>query len=333
MSRPMLVSIAAISSLAIAPQAFAQNADAEKLFGDGDALMKQGKLAEACDAFEASNRIEARAGTLIRLGECREANRQLASAWSAYKDALVRVKDPKKKEIATKKVADIEPRLSYLTVAVAPDARTDGLAITRNGTALDPALWNRALPVNGGEYTVVARAPGKADWKNTVTVPDEKGKIAVDVPKLQEPGAAGPKPPPTTTTATTAPRPPPVDDDDREQPAPSRWTGKRKIALALGGVAVLNVAIGALLGSAANGRKDDAYKLCPDPQVACNDADTANNLLDEADRFALDANIVFGIAGAAAVAGGVLWVIGKPTADHRVSVAPTRHGVVVMGRF
>jgi len=332
MARLTLVSIAAISTLAVAPHAVAQNADAEKLFGDGDALMKQGKYSEACDAFEASNRIEARAGTLIRLGECREANHQLASAWSAYKDALVRVKDPKKKDIATKKVADIEPRLSYLTVTVAPDARTDGLAITRNGTALDPALWNRALPVNGGEYTVVARAPGKADWKNTVTVPDEKGKIAVEVPKLGDPGAAGPKPPVTTTTTT--PRPPPVDDDrDEPAPGPSRWTGKRKIAVALGGVAVLNVAIAAVLGSSANGKKDDAYKLCPDPLVACSDADTANNLLDEADRFARNANIVFGIAGAAAVAGGVLWVIGKPTADHRVSVTPTRHGVVVMGRF
>jgi hypothetical protein len=332
MPRLTLVSIAAISSLAVAPHAFAQNADAEKLFGDGDALMKQGKFAEACDTFEASNRIEARAGTLIRLGECREANHQLASAWSAYKDALVRVKDPKKKDIATKKVAELEPRLSYLTVAVAPDARTDGLAITRNGTALDPALWNRALPVNGGEYTVVARAPGKADWKATVTVPDEKGKIAVDVPKLQEPGAAGPKPPVTTTT--TAPRPPPSDDDrDEPTPGPSRWTGKRKIAVALGGVAVVNIAIGALLGSAANGKKDDAYELCPDPQVACNDADTANKLLDEGDARALQANIVWGIAGAAAIAGGVLWVVGKPTGDHRVSVTPTRHGVVVMGRF
>jgi cytochrome c-type biogenesis protein CcmH/NrfG len=58
----------------------AQSAEAEALFTEGDTLMKQGKVAEACEAFEASNRIEPRAGTLIRLGECREQNHQLASA-------------------------------------------------------------------------------------------------------------------------------------------------------------------------------------------------------------------------------------------------------------
>ena len=79
-------------------RAYAQSAEAEAAFGEGDRLMAAGKIAEACDAFEASNRVEQRAGTLIRLGECREKNRQLASAWSAYKDALTRVRDPRKRE-------------------------------------------------------------------------------------------------------------------------------------------------------------------------------------------------------------------------------------------
>src|SRR5438477_7089606 len=104
-------SIAAISLViaAASTDARAQSAEAQALFNDGAKLMKQGKLAEACDAFEASNRIEARAGTLIRLGECREANHELASAWSAYKDALTRVKDPKKQKLATARIAEIEP--------------------------------------------------------------------------------------------------------------------------------------------------------------------------------------------------------------------------------
>jgi len=48
-----------------------------------------------CEAFDASNRLEPRAGTLIALGDCREKNQQLASAWSAYKDALTRVRPGK----------------------------------------------------------------------------------------------------------------------------------------------------------------------------------------------------------------------------------------------
>src|SRR5258705_11524929 len=110
--------------------------------------MVDGKLAQACAAFEASNRVEPRGGTLIRLGECREQNHQLASAWSAYKDALNRVKDPRKRELAAARVAALEPRLSYLTVSVPEDSRVDGLVITRNGGAPDLGLWNRAIPVD-----------------------------------------------------------------------------------------------------------------------------------------------------------------------------------------
>src|SRR4051812_9331394 len=75
--------------------AHAQNAQAERLFDEGNKLMADGKLAQACTAFEASNRVEPRAGTLIRLGECREKNHQLASAWSAYKDARNLATDPR----------------------------------------------------------------------------------------------------------------------------------------------------------------------------------------------------------------------------------------------
>src|SRR5215831_17174545 len=78
----------------------AQSANAEALFNEGNKLMAEGKIVEACDAFEASNRAEPRAGTLIHLGACRERNHQLASAWSAYKDAVTRAKDPTKHRLA-----------------------------------------------------------------------------------------------------------------------------------------------------------------------------------------------------------------------------------------
>src|SRR5262245_45251859 len=58
--------------------AYAQSADAEALFEQGNQLMADGKLGQSCDSFEASNQIEPRAGTLIRLGECREQNQQFA---------------------------------------------------------------------------------------------------------------------------------------------------------------------------------------------------------------------------------------------------------------
>ena len=96
-ARASTAATSALILLGLAGSAAAQNADAEVLFNEAVALETEGNIPKACEAFEASNRIEPRAGTLIRLGQCREKQQLFVSAWSAYKDALTRVKDPAKK--------------------------------------------------------------------------------------------------------------------------------------------------------------------------------------------------------------------------------------------
>ncbi|MCE9579866.1 MAG: hypothetical protein K8W52_42505 [Deltaproteobacteria bacterium] len=324
-----------LATLAAPGQAHAQSAEAEALFADGDKLMAAGKLPEACDAFEASNRIEPRAGTLIRLGECREQNQQLASAWSAYKDALTRVKDPRKKEIAVAKVASIEPRLSYLTVSVADEARIDGLSITRNDKPLDPGLWNRAIPVDGGTYTVGGSAPGHEQWRTTVEVPPEGGKVAVEVPKfkemikLVEPPPEGPKPPPGGgAIGPTAETP----------PGGGAFTGKRKLALGLGGAGLVSIGVGAIFGSKASSSENDAFALCPDPNMGCAKAAEANKLIQDGKSQAMIANISYGVGAAAIIGGAVLWFTGGPekASGPRVSIRPrigSSTGIDVRVRF
>ncbi len=319
------VSIAAIS-LALCAPAFAQNPAAEGLFNDGEKLMKQGKLAQACDAFAASNKIEPRAGTLIGLGQCREANHQLASAWSAYKDAFARAKDPRKKKYAEDRIAALEPKLSHLTISVVD--RADGLAITRNGTPIDPVLWSRAEPIDGGDYEIIATAPGRVEWRSKVTVPVERGEIKVDVPKL-EPVEVKPQPP------GQSPQVQPQSPQVQPQPQPrlhppggtdrSTWTGKRKAAVATGVVAVASLGTGIALGVIANKREEQALALCM-VGVPCADAAKARSLNLEGHRLAIGANVSFGVAGVATVGAALLWLTGAP-------VTPTANGVAVVGEF
>jgi hypothetical protein len=317
----------------------AQSAEAEALFSEGDALMKQGKIAEACDAFEASNRLEARAGSLIRLGECREKNHQLASAWSAYKDALTRVKDAKKKAIATDRVTQLEAKLSYLTVSVPDDSRVDGLALTRNGQPFDPALWNRAVPVNGGEYVIGGRAPGHEEWKTTVTVPNEAGKISVEVPKFKELGKLVPPPPDKSSPETAKLGVKPLAGEDRDDGGQaSRWTPRRKVAIGVGGAAAVGLVAGIVLGTQAKAKQDDAHALCPDRQTPCAGADQAEALIKAGQRRALGANVAFGVAGVAAIVAGVLWFTGAPERSaHGVAIVPSltpdTTTIAVFGRF
>jgi tetratricopeptide (TPR) repeat protein len=321
------VSIAAISLLVIAgaaEPASAQNAEAELLFRDGDKLMAAGDYAKACDAFEASNRIEARAGTLIRLGDCREKNNQLASAWSAYSDALSRVKDPKKREIAAARVAALEPRLSQLTISVPDESRVAGLVITRNGTAVDAALWNRGAPVDGGEYVIAGRAPGHEEWSTKVTVPSEAGKVSVEVPRFKE-------------LAKLAP--PPIDDRAMftEEPvdSPSMMTGRRKIALGVAGAGIVFLTAGAVTGASAKGLESDAETLCE--QIICTDHAEANDTMDKARSRARLANLSYGVAGLCGAAAAVLWFTGGPSRADAVAVVPAigpdSAGAVVQGRF
>jgi hypothetical protein len=316
-------SIAAVS-LAATSLGHAQSAEAEALFGEGARLMSEAKFALACEAFEASQQIEPRAGTLIRLGDCREKNRQLASAWSAYKDALTIVKDPRKREIAAARVAALEPRLSYLSIMIADDSRVDGLAITRNGGALDPVLWNRSVPVDGGDYVVAGRAPGHEEWSTTVIVPIEHGRISVEVPRFKDL---------KRLVAPAAVEPSEGATEDEVRRSSVRWTPRRRIAIGVGAGAVATAIGGVVLHVIGNRRERDAFALCPE-RYECANAAAANELARSGHRFAMGSRIAFGVGIAGVAAAGYLWLTGAPARRHITPViAPDEASVVFVTPF
>jgi hypothetical protein len=286
----------------------AQSAEAEALFDQANKLMAEGKLVEACEAFESSKRIEPRAGTLIRLGECREANHQLASAWTAYQEALTRVKDQRKRDIATARVTALVPRLSTLVIEIGDDARIDGLVVSRNGNPIEPSAWNRAMPVDGGDVVIAAHAPGHTEWRNSVRIPDEAGVIVMRVPKLAEVVHAQKLAMPRVTSVRMA-------------DTSSRWTATRRVAVGFGGAAAIATATAVVLGLRARGLERDAFASC-DPEVPCALAGTAQATLDRAHDRALIANIGFGIGAGAAITAGILWFVGRPR-DSRVHATAT----------
>ena len=320
-------SIAAISAaisaaLCVADRAaHAESAEAAALFDRGDQLMAEGNVADACAAFEASNRAEPRAGTLIHLGVCRERNRQLASAWSAYNDALTRVKDAVKRVVAESRLAELAPRLSYLTISLSDDPRTAGLTptLTLNGAAFDPSLWNHALPVDGGDYVIAGHAPGHRDWQTTVHVAAEQDHVSVTVPRLEE------EEPPRLAELPAG-------------PPPSRFTTRRKLALGVAGASTLCAAAGVVLGAMSLSKQHEASSECPDPEH-CTRASSANDLVGISRHRAIEADVAFGIAAAAAIGAGVLWFTGAPGASETrtVHVVPSitsrEAGIAIVGRL
>jgi hypothetical protein len=305
-------------AIALTPRlARAQSTDAEAMFGEGERLEAAGRIAEACNAFASSNRIEPRAGTLIRLGMCREQQGHLATAWSAYKDALTRVKDPEKRRFAEDKVAALEGRMSTLTVRVPDGSRIDGLVIERNGSVLDAGLWNRALPVDGGVYTIGGSAPGHEQWTTTVEIGNERDHASVDVPRFAELRVNL-----VETHDVVQPRNAFDAADAPPRPA-GGLTRRRKAALGLGSAGVVAIGTGVVLALGARGLVDEAYGYCPDPTMPCPAAPMAQSLLDRARTREQLARITGGVGAVAVLGAGFLWVTGASrVGDDHVAVTP-----------
>jgi hypothetical protein len=235
--RPILLTILVSLSASSAAAAQSASAEAEGLFRDGKRLMGEKKYAEACAAFEASQNKDPLPTTLLNLADCREKNGQIASAWGLFLEAERQTKTDKKQKALAKtakqRAGKLEPRVSYLIINVPDESRVDGLAITRNGEPVDELTWNRALPVDGGQYLIEGKAPGHEAWSTTVTVEAEKDKQSVDVPKFKTLPVPRPDDPPGPGGEPPHPLPddePPVARDRSS----SGMSGKRKLAIVVG---------------------------------------------------------------------------------------------------
>jgi hypothetical protein len=321
-----LALITGLAALVVPAVAWAQaSPQAEALFRDGKRLMKEAKLAEACAAFEGSERVEHSVATLLSLADCREKNQQYASAWALFLQADSQTRsDPTKAALNTTaktRALGLEPRLSYLTINVPDDSRVAGLVVLRDGAAVDPAEWNHSIPADGGHHVVAGKAPGHESWSTTVELAAQNDKQAVEVPRFK------------------ALRDLVVKDDDGTTPLaapgkPRLFTQRRQIGLgvAAGGVVIAGVAI--IFGVSANNLRNDALATCPPANCSVEGADDAQDKNDRARSRALYANLGFGVATAAVATGVVLWFIGKP--ESAVAIAPqlgASRGIAVTGRF
>src|SRR5262249_12556150 len=107
-------------------------------------------------------------------------------------------------------------------------------------------------------------------------------------------------------------------------------TGRRAIALGLGGASVASLAAGIALGVQAQNRRRDAASLCPDPAM-CIDPATANALASSARTRAIGADVAFAAAGGRAIAAGLVW--GASPAAITPTLAPDRVGLTAVTRW
>ena len=315
-----------LAAFAGAAHAQPTGAQAETLFRQGKDLMARGKIAEACAAFDASQKLDPVITTLLNQAACREKNGQLATAWGEFLEAERQTRtaadDATRQlhQVAASHAAKLEPRLSTLTITVPAESRASGLQILRGGEPVDPGAWSKALPVDGGTYKITASAPGNADWSTLVTIGNEHDAKAIEVPRLK---AAALVPPHASAPPAGA------------RPAPAEHPRGRLVAYALGGGAI------ALAGGALG------FELSASSTYAKAKTEPDNSRQDSLWHSANTRRYVAEGLGAAGLvcAGATVWLYLRPGTEEappaahaaRVHVAPIvasdSAGFLLMGQF
>ena len=175
---------------------------AEALYRQARDLMAAGNYDEACPKFAQSQQLDPATGTLLNLAACHEKQGKLATAWLEYSDALVAARRDARDdrvEYARQRAQELEPKLSRLTLLLAPNADIPGLSIELDGASVGRAVVGAPTPVDPGKHSVKASAPGKkpqifeleigagADQKSLTITPLEDAP-----PEVAEPPAATP---------------------------------------------------------------------------------------------------------------------------------------------
>lgn len=327
--RPRSLVLLALPVILLASSsARAQSAEAEVLFREGRKLIKAGRLDAGCDKVEASEKLESSVGTLLNLGDCREKMGRYASAWAAFKKAestaKVRGGDEKRRNEASKRAMALEPKLSQLVIMVPKNV--SGLVVRRDAEVVDPAMWNTPLPLDPDQYAVVAEAPGYKPWRTEVNVGPKQRRVVVTVPTLER----APTPPPAPAQISVV-QPPPVVVE-RRAVSTSMWTPSRKVAIAVGVLGLAAAGTGGYFGMRSKDLEDRANEVCPGS--VCDDRGALDDN-DKAQDYARNANILYIAGGALVAASAVIWVVGGPDREMRVSptVGGGGAGVSLGGNF
>lgn len=276
---------------------------AREHFKAGAKLAEEGKWAEAVVRYEQSLAIKRAPITLYSLGI---ANKELGryvvaieSLRAFLAEPLVEATKPYEKP-ARDAIAELEPKLSFLTVRV---PETPGLVVTIGDVELPAASLGQRRPLDPGRHLVRARAPGYVEVsREVVAVSGEASELDLSLEAVPEVAPPPLVPPPLPPPAPVAPPPAPID------PPPAGPTRAVQWALVGGGGGLFLVGLGVGVAGI----------------VEASGAPSAEG--DEASR-ALDlavAGDVVGAVGLAALGAGAIWLIVDAVRGPAEAAAPVR---------
>jgi tetratricopeptide (TPR) repeat protein len=312
--------VAGMVGLALAAPAHADRAD--QLFKKGKKLLAEKKYAEACTAFEQSDRLDPEIGAKLNVALCYREWGKLATAWRWFTEAeqmAIKAGDDRAKRIRAL-ITELDRDVPRLKLTLPADAALDGVVIRLDGTELPAAELGEDRRVDPGPHRIETIVGG-ATRSKTVAVERGGTEVTLDVPVRPRP--RGPVAKPATPALETS------------DPAQTR----RWIGLGVSGAGVVAIGIAGIVTLRA--RSDYQHALdgyCGGVIDMCDDTGVSRT---HSARHR--ANIATGvtIAGLAAIGGGlVLYFTARSEPRERIEhafyLAPAlgdAAGLVVGGAF
>ena len=284
---------------------------AQTAFDDGMKLLGQGKTAEACPKLEESQRLDPAMGTQFRLAECWEKLGRTASAWALFRQVVSEAQAAGREDraaVSVARAAALEPRLTRISILVAPSARVPGLIVRHDGAVVEEALWGRGVAVDPGDHLISASAPGKTSWETQQQA--RSGMVEVTIPRLA-PGSGAVAP---------EEKSPPASESPAEASGPQRSVAP---GLVLGSAALAGIGAGIIFAVVANGQRDEVVTRkaaiqnvapfnCLGTSAACTTLDNTARSAATLSNAAFWTFLGSGLAAAGAVT-YLVWPTAKPT--------------------
>jgi hypothetical protein len=311
MRKRVIVAFAVSAALVTVGPARAQDGNpavAEALFREGQRLMKENAVPEACAKFAESMKLDPTTGTLLNLGLCHEKQGKLALAWSEMNQAALqsaRANNKDRETFARDKVAELEKRLPHARIVIAKSVGVTDLTV--DGQPLGSAAWSIPLPVDPGEHVFVFSG---GERRRIMTVAFAEGATQEVALTSLDDGAAATRGPNDGGSSGGVTSPPAED--------PTSGT-RRTIGFIVAGVGIAGLAVGTVFGIKALGSKSDVDAGCVEARCTQAGLDAA----DDARSAATLSTIGLGV-GIVGLAVGTYLVLTSPRAKSsgRLDLAP-----------
>jgi tetratricopeptide (TPR) repeat protein len=266
-------------------------AAARAAYRKGADLYKDGKYREAIAQFEAADRLKPSPALQFNIGQSWEKLGDPAAALAAFARYLRADPGAPNRESVQRSVKALESRLA-VTGRQMIHVTTDppGADLSVDGAAAGKAPLDAAYPP--GAHALAAEAPGRRTaTREVVLFPLQ----SLEVNLVLEPG---PAPAAAPVLAAKPPAPPPGATVPEPAPQPverKSWLGP----IIAGGLGVVAAGAGIVMGLQARSAQNELL-------AGGNDRAQADALASKATSSATTANVLYGVAGAAVLAGGVL---------------------------